>query len=111
LPVAAFYRTTAEGCAAIEAVLGSGLQPSALEYLDAVALGAAAPAFPGDVPAGAAFAVLAEADGPKDEAARAQRELAEVLANGAVALERMETASAVEALWRWRDGVSLAVSS
>ncbi len=40
-PVAALYRTAAEGCAAIERVLGSGVQPAALEYLDAGALDAA----------------------------------------------------------------------
>jgi glycolate oxidase subunit GlcD len=111
LPVAAFYRTTADGCHAIEAVLGSGLQPSALEYLDAGALTAAAPAFPKEVPAGAAFAVIAEADGHKDEAEHVQRELAETLAAGALGVERMVEALAVEALWRWRDGVSHAVSA
>src|SRR5215212_5277230 len=62
LPVIAFYEGVAAGCAGLEAVTGSGLQPAALEYLDAGALSAAAGAFPWDVPPGASFAVIAEAD-------------------------------------------------
>ena len=111
LPVVAFYGGSGEGCAAIEAVLGSGLQPAALEYLDAGALAAAGAAFPKGVPDGAGFAVIAEADGPKGEAERLQRDLADALATGALAVEAMTAPSEVEALWRWRDGVSIAVSA
>jgi FAD/FMN-containing dehydrogenase len=111
LPVVAFYRNSTEGCAAIEAVLGSGLQPAALEYLDGGALAAAAGAFPRGAHGEAGFAVVAEADGRQDEAERLQRELAEVLAMGALAIESFETPAEAEALWRWRDGVSLAVSA
>src|SRR5213593_2384106 len=70
LPVVAFYRGSREGCAAIERVVGSGLPAAALEYFDAGALAAAGGAFPGKVPGGARFAVLAEADGPRGEAER-----------------------------------------
>jgi glycolate oxidase subunit GlcD len=111
LPVAAFYRNVVEGCAAIEMVLGSGLQAAALEYLDAGALAATAAAFPRGVPAGAGFAVLAEADGSRHDAERLQRELAGALGTGALAVEVIESPSEVEALWRWRDGVSIAVSA
>jgi glycolate oxidase subunit GlcD len=111
LPIAGFYASIEAGCAAIEAVLGSGLQPAALEYLDAGALAAAGPAFPRPVPAGASFAIVAEADGGREEAERLQQELAEVLASGALAVESFGSPSEVVALWRWRDGVSIAVSS
>ena len=53
LPVVAFHRDPTDGCAAIERVLGTGLQPAALEYLDGGTLAAAGPAFPGGVPEGA----------------------------------------------------------
>ena len=111
LPVVAFYRASGEGCAAIEGVLGSGLQPAAIEYLDAGALAAAAGAFPRPLPDGAGFAVIAEADGPRNEAERLQRELAEALADGALAVETLTVRTEVDALWRWRDGVSIAVSA
>jgi glycolate oxidase subunit GlcD len=111
LPVAAFYRSGREGCAAIEAVLGSGLQPAALEYLDRGAIAATAAAFPREVPGEAGFALVAEADGQREEAERLQRELGEVLAAGALAVEAFETPAEAEALWRWRDGVSIAVSA
>jgi glycolate oxidase subunit GlcD len=109
LPVVAFYRGSAEGCAAIEGVLGSGLQPAALEYLDAGALAAAAGAFPGPVPDQARFAVIAEADGPESEAERLQLQLAEALAEKALTVETLSARLEADALWRWRDGVSIAV--
>src|SRR5438105_5096819 len=46
-PVVGFYAGTRAGCDALERVVGSGLQPAALEYLDAGALAAAGPSFPG----------------------------------------------------------------
>jgi glycolate oxidase subunit GlcD len=110
LPVAAFHAGPAAGCAAIERVLGSGLEPAALEYLDAGTLEAAAGAFPGGVPDGAGFMVLAEADGEEAEAGRLRGALREALADGAVGIVAPDGREADE-LWRWRDGVSIAVSA
>jgi glycolate oxidase subunit GlcD len=111
LPLLAFYADAATGCEAIETVLASGLQPAALEFLDAGALGAAAGALPDPVPAGAGFAVIAEADGTVAEAQAAQAALAEVLGDGALALRTPTAPADVRALWRWRDGVSIAVTA
>ena len=105
LPVVAFYRDADAGCAAIEAVVGSGIVAAALEYLDGGALAIAGAAYPGDIPAGAGFAVVAEADGSAAEAERVRGDLVEVLGDGALAVQAPEPAP----LWRWRDGVSLAV--
>ena len=55
--------------------------------------------------------VLAEADGDKADAERLQGELAEVLAEEAVAVRAPVERREVEAVWRWRDGVSLAVEA
>jgi glycolate dehydrogenase FAD-linked subunit len=104
-PVAGVYADTARGCAAIERVVGSGLVPAALEYLDAGALAAAGGAFPGGVPAAARFMVIAEADGTREEAARLRDELVEVLAEDAAAVVTPEPSE----LWRWREGVAFAV--
>jgi FAD/FMN-containing dehydrogenase len=60
------------------------------------------------VPAGA-FAVLAEADGSHDEAARVRTELLEVLGEEALALYAPETPEEIARLWRWRDGIALVV--
>jgi glycolate oxidase subunit GlcD len=105
LPVAAFYAGADAGCAAIEAVVGSGIVAAALEYLDGGTLAIAGDAYPGDVPRGAGFAVLAEADGSAAEAARVRDDLREALGDGALAVHAPDPA----ALWRWRDGISLAV--
>jgi FAD/FMN-containing dehydrogenase len=107
LPVVAFYAGAEAGCAAIEAVVGAGVVAAALEYVDGGALRIAAPAYPGGAADGAGFAVIAEADGAPDEAARVRDELREALADGALAVEEPDPA----ALWRWRDGVSIAVAA
>jgi glycolate oxidase subunit GlcD len=106
-PVVGLYRDTAAGCAALERVVGSGLVPAALEYLDAGALAAAGGAFPGGVSAGAAFMVIAEADGTQAEAESLRDELVEALGEDAVAVQAPDPAD----LWRWREGVAFAVIS
>jgi glycolate oxidase subunit GlcD len=111
LPVAAFHRDAASGCAAIEQVLGSGLVPAALEYLDGGTLAAAGAAFPGGVPERAGFMVLAEADGAEAEAVRLQGELAEAMGEGAFDVRVPRSPGEVDELWRWRDGVSIAVTA
>ncbi|MDX6725810.1 MAG: glycolate oxidase [Baekduia sp.] len=95
LPVAAAFATVGEGCAAIDAVLGSGVVPAAVEYLDGRCLAAAPPPFlDGD---GAALLVVCEAESEPDRDA-----LLEALGDGSVAPPAAE-------VWRWRDGVSIAV--
>jgi FAD/FMN-containing dehydrogenase len=111
LPVAAFYETAAAGCEAIERVLGSGVVTAVLEFVDGAALAAAGGSFLGGVPSGASFLVLAEADGSREEAERVRAELVEALEPDAVRVERPADPEAVAALWRWRDGVSIAVTA
>lgn len=111
LPLVALFEDAAAGCAAVEVVLGSGLQPAALEYLDGGALAAAAGSFPGEVAEGAGFMLLTEADGSRAEAERVRGELREALGAEALAVIEPSSAAEAEALWRWRDGVSLAVTA
>jgi glycolate oxidase subunit GlcD len=111
LPVVAFQASAEAGCRAIERVLGAGLTVAALEYLDAGALTAAGGAFPGGVPAGTAFMVLAEADGVEAAAERLRGELVEALTDEALAVRAPVERGEVEALWRWRDGVSVVVEA
>jgi glycolate oxidase subunit GlcD len=110
LPVIASYPDVRMGCAAIERVLGSGIQAAALEYLDAGALAAAGAAAPFDVPSGA-FAVIAEADGTTAETAAVATALREALGEGSLTLHAPVAAADVAALWRWRDGVAIAVTA
>src|SRR5216117_722159 len=104
-PVVGFFEGVRAGCAAIERVVGSGVPAATLEYLDAETMRYAGATFPGEVPAGA-FAVLAEADGSHDEAARVRGELLEVLGEEALALYAPETAGEIATLRRWRDGLA-----
>ncbi|WP_187368893.1 FAD-binding oxidoreductase [Baekduia soli] len=111
LPVAAAFDSVGAGCDAIDAIVASGLTPAILEYLDAGTLEAAGAAFPAALPAPARMLVIAEADGSAAEAARVRSELVEVLGDGALALHAPQARGDVEALWRWRDGVSTAVAA
>ena len=71
-------------CAAIERVLGTGLQPAALEYLDGGTLAAARP-IPRRGAGGRRVPGAAEADGSAPEGAL-QDELGEALADGALGI-------------------------
>jgi FAD/FMN-containing dehydrogenase len=107
-PVVAAYPDASAGCAAILQVLASGVVPAALEYFDEATMRAAGRAFPLDGAWGGRFLLVAEADGGVAEAARVRDELVEALAPGASAVVADADARAV---WRWREGVSLAVTA
>ena len=100
--VAGSYATDTAACAAIERILGSGIEAAAVELLDGAAmrLGGAS-GFPGRATGGAL--VLAEAEGSLAEAARTRDELIEALGEEALATEVVADRSA---LWHWREGLS-----
>jgi FAD/FMN-containing dehydrogenase len=110
-PVAAFYDGIPAGCRAIERVFGNGLEVAALEYLDGGTLEAAGASFPVGLPAGAGFLVIAEADGSADAAARLRDETVSALGEGALLVAAPSTPEEVADLWRWRDGVTFAVTA
>jgi FAD/FMN-containing dehydrogenase len=95
LPVAAAFADVRAGVEAIDAVLGSGVVASAVEYLDGRAVAAAPPPFLDAE--GCALLVVCEAESEEDRDA-----LLEALGEGAVAPPAGD-------VWRWREGVSLAV--
>ncbi len=97
----AFLRTRAEGCAAMLEVPAAGIQPAALDFLDGETLGLVGGGFPGELPEGAGFALLAEVDGTRAEAERGREALVELLGGRALAIEQPRDRAA---LWRWRDG-------
>jgi glycolate oxidase subunit GlcD len=111
-PVVAVYPDVATGAAVVAEILGSGLQPATLEYLDGGALAAAAAGRPFAAPPPAGFTVIVEADGSADEATRLRQELVGVLIGGRpLALHAPTEAAAVADLWRWRERVSPAVTA
>jgi glycolate dehydrogenase FAD-linked subunit len=109
-PVVGFFSGVPAGAGAIERVVGTGLPVAALEYLDSETMHYAGASFPGEVPAGS-FAVLAEADGSNDEAARIRSDLLEVLGEDALELYAPQAPGEIAALWRWRDGLALVVDA
>jgi glycolate oxidase subunit GlcD len=111
LPVVAFYPDVRAGCEALATVMGSGLQPAALEYLDEPCVAVALGAFPAQAPAGPAFMLLAEADGSAEQAAHLRSELLEAMGPGSLSTYAPEERGAIRELWRWRGGVGPAVTT
>jgi len=108
LPVLAVYGSAQAGADAVALAMASGVVPSALEFLDRGAIEAARASYPGELPAGAEFAVLAEADGTLAGATAEQALLADMLRPTATDLIAPPAAAAAR-IWAWRDGVSLGV--
>jgi FAD/FMN-containing dehydrogenase len=99
--VAAAYASDSGACAAIERILGSGIEAAAIELLDAAAMRLGGAGFPVAMAPGALL--LAEADGSAAEAAARRDGLLEAMAEGACDHLVIDDAAAV---WRWRDGLS-----
>jgi FAD/FMN-containing dehydrogenase len=83
-----FFDSVEAGCEAVLEVIGSGLRPAALEFLDGRSVAAAAAGYPGDAPPDPAFVLIAE-----------------YLDDG------IGTSPDPAELWRWRDTVHGAVTS
>ncbi|HET9737998.1 MAG TPA: FAD-linked oxidase C-terminal domain-containing protein [Solirubrobacteraceae bacterium] len=107
-PVVSLHEGTASGCEALARVLGSGLPVAALEYLDAETVRRAADAFPIALERGG-FMVLVDVDGSVEEVARLRADVLEAVGEDALLVWAPESAAEIAALWRWRDGVSIAV--
>ena len=109
LPVAIFHRGRREGCEALLRVVGSGIVPTALELLDEETLACGGASFPGGLPDGARFLLIAEADGSRPEAERIRAELLEAAGVGSAGVYAPRDRAGIEALWRWRGGLAFAV--
>ncbi len=107
LPLMVFFDGRDEGCGAIARILGSGLRPSVLDFLEGEALSLLAPSYPGSVgdavPAGSRFALIVELDGSREEVEAQRGELLSALDG---LLVRVDEPPDATALWRWRDGVN-----
>ncbi len=103
VPLAAVLPDARAGQAALDAVLGSGVVPAVIEFLDAGALAAAASTFPGELPDDGGFLLVLEVDTTQDDVEALAGALREV---GGTVLRPDP-----RALWRWRDGVSIAIAA
>jgi glycolate oxidase subunit GlcD len=107
------------GCQAIEDVLAAGIEPAALDFIDAQTLALVGGGYPNRLPPWAGFALLIELDGSQADVDRDVEALKAVLgerhgrdvtdATQPIRLAIDETGNA-QALWRWRDGFNGVVS-
>jgi FAD/FMN-containing dehydrogenase len=94
--VAAFFSSVREGCEKLLEVLGSGIQPEAIEFMDGTAFGAAASTYPGTAPSSPSPLLLLFEVHDDVESLR------ELMAGQALDSR---------AIWAWRDTVHGAVTS
>jgi glycolate dehydrogenase FAD-linked subunit len=111
-PIVGFFSSTAAGVEAIEAMVGSGVSVAVLDYLDRGALAAAPPGFVArEIADGSMFALLCEADGSADEAGSLRRDaIAVIEESGGLAVAPLDALD-VAAVWRWREGMTSAVTT
>jgi glycolate oxidase subunit GlcD len=118
LPLLVLLADREAGCAAVAAVLGAGIRPSVLDFLDAATLRVLAAAYPllGDWRLGApddleraGFALLVEVDGSGASAREELGALFEMLGS-CVGVSAIHEPADTRALWRWRDGINPAVT-
>jgi glycolate oxidase subunit GlcD len=107
LPLVGFFASNEAACHAVSSAIAYGNEPAALEFIDLATMSEVGSAYPSRAPARVA-AVLADFDGSHAEAAAARNEFSAVLEEAsATALDEPVPAL----LWRWRDGISTAVST
>lgn len=111
-PVVGFFSNTADGVEAIETMLGNGVAVAVLDYLDRGALDAAPPGFAAGYDRGeVAFALLCEADGSATEARSVRADAIAVIEEcHGLAVAPLD-ASGVASVWRWREGMTSAVTT
>ena len=110
-PVVAAFQSLADGQAAFLDVYGSGVVPSVLEFLDRGALQASSAAFPGPLQPETSFLLIAVSDGTKDAAETSALDLSQTLEGRASYVNVLRAPKEIAELWRWRSGVSFAVSA
>jgi FAD/FMN-containing dehydrogenase len=99
-PVCAVVPDAAACQQAIHLVLASGVVPAAIEYLDAATMKEVGAGFPGGHLPGSGFLVIAEVDSCSNDADA----LIEALGSDSLTPDPRD-------LWRWRDGVSHAMTA
>jgi glycolate oxidase subunit GlcD len=109
LPVAAAFADARAGAEAIESIMGSGVVPAAIEYLDAGTVAAAAATFPAPLSDDRRFLLLVETDGSEADARAAAAEVREALGDAVV--HAPTTPADVRSFWEWRGAVSHAVTA
>ena len=110
-PIVGFYPDAASGAAAITAAMASGIIPAAIEYLDAAVMSAAAESFPDRLPANLGLVVITESDGNLREAQEGRSMLIEAMGEGALGIYAPTSDHEIHDLWRWREGVGIAVDT
>ena len=108
--VMAAFPTMDQASAAVSAIIGSGLVPSAIELMDNLATQAVEASVGAGYPLDAGGILLAEVDGPRDGLDDQRSRIEEhCRANGATSIRRAETALERDKLWAGRKGAFAAM--
>ncbi|MGH2831312.1 MAG: FAD-binding oxidoreductase [Solirubrobacteraceae bacterium] len=102
IPLAVFLENEQAAQQALLEIIGGGLQPAVLDFLDGPALAVAMGSFPGSLPEGAGFLLLVEFDGSPEQVDAQLAEFHQLLAAEVLDIQRPDPSS----LWRWRSGLN-----
>ncbi len=110
LALAAFFRSVDDAARAASEILANRILPRALEFVDQAALRAVDAYLKEDLSGGAAAMLLVEVDGPSESTALESRRVADIMQRaGAARVQRAESASEREHLWKARRLISPAL--
>jgi FAD/FMN-containing dehydrogenase len=105
-PAVVFLEDLTPGQQLLDEILGSGMQPAVLDFIDGPALALAAGGYPGNrerAATGVGVALLIELDGSAGAVTEQRSALDELVAGTGAALDEHFDG---RALWRWRDGLN-----
>lgn len=107
LPLVLFFPSASDGVAKISEIVGSGIEPAAVDFVDNKAMEIVGASYPGSTPTRAPFTVIIELDGAAEEVRHQEEELRDIVTGDEIVVDRPRASE----IWRWRDGVSGAVTS
>jgi glycolate oxidase len=108
--LAAFFSEVPVAAKTASTIMASGVLPRALEFVDQAALMAVESYLKEDLSHGAAAMLLVEVDGPAESTARDADQIAEIMMrSGAARVDRAESDSERERLWKARRSISPAL--
>jgi len=103
----AFFPTNRDASGAVNAVVAARVTPSAMEIMDRTAIDCVQAVAPVPLPGGTGSALLFEADGTADSAAREADRIEEACrAHGALEVRRASDAKGRDELWKLRRSIS-----
>ncbi|MBT3233664.1 MAG: FAD-binding protein [Calditrichaeota bacterium] len=101
-----YFKDSESGLSTVEQIIQTGITPSVMEFIDPIAIGAAASHISAHFPEKAAALLMFEVDGSIAEVESSSKELCDILLNNAVKVVSASDAEERNKLWDLRRAIS-----